>query len=292
MKILTILLLLSLSRGEKSKEIVDLHIPALPIGCRKEGEIAFTFDQGPSQYTGLLLSTLARYKVRGTFHVSPDYLHNPVMAAYLRRCATEGHLVGLFVKESIAGSDDAVRLTRYLRESAKLLRSLTNYEPTFLRFPVPGPSPTARKVANSLGFRVTSYNLDSLDYNYVDDVQTGNQGQIYQTFKTTLDEILPPSRGSFIAVQRDIVRASVDQTDAILNYTLKVKGYKAVRLDDCIAAQGKEAAPGQEETGNPNPTSKDDNTNSQGKNKAQSNDASNTGPKLLLLVILFQILIF
>lgn len=200
--------------------------------------------------------------------------------------------MGLFVKESIAGSDDPVRLTRYLRESAKLLRSLTNYEPTFLRFPVPGPSPTARKVANSLGFRVTSYNLDSLDYNYVDDVQTGNQGQIYQTFKTTLDEILPPSRGSFIAVQRDIVRASVDQTDAILNYTLKVKGYKAVRLDDCIAAggQGKETTP---EAGNHNPTSTEKEDTNQGKNKAQSSDASNIAPNLLLLmVILFQVLIF
>jgi len=107
-----------------------------------------------------------------------------------------------------------------------------------LRFPVPGPSTTALKIVTGMGYRVTSYNLDSQDYNYVND--TGNRyfGQIFINMKATLDQILPPSRGSFIAIQRDIVRSSVEQTEAILKYAIEKKGYKAVRMDDCLKGAG------------------------------------------------------
>jgi peptidoglycan/xylan/chitin deacetylase (PgdA/CDA1 family) len=206
--------------------------PGVPNSCKAEGQIAFTFDQGPSQYTGLLLTTLAKNKVKATFHISPDYLDNPVIVAYLRRIANEGHLVGLFIKEAIT----TAMLPDYLRNCTSVLKNIINYEPNFLRFPVPGPSPAAQKIINGMGFRVTSYNLDSQDYNYVNDsTASDGKGQIFQVFKNTLDQIYPPSLGSFISVQRDIVLSSVQQTDAIIKYALQ-KGYKAVRLDTCIGA--------------------------------------------------------
>lgn len=198
--------------------------------CNKEGDLAMTFDQGPSQYTGMLLSTLAKNKVKATFHVSPDYLDNPVIVAYLRRIATDGHLVGLFIKDSIT----AGKLPDYLRNCTALLKPIINYEPNYLRFPVPGPNPTVMKLITGMGFRVSSYNLDSQDYNFVNDSTGGDgKGQVFQVFKSTLDQILPPAKGSFISVQRDIVLASVQQTDAIIKYA-KEKGYNLVRLDQCL----------------------------------------------------------
>lgn len=200
--------------------------------CRKEGMIAFTFDQGPSQYTGILLTSLAKAGVKATFHVLPDYLDNPVLSANLRRAATDGHLIGLFVKESITEAS----VKAYLTNASAIVKQYTNYQPQFLRFPLPGPSPGMLKVVTGLGYRVTSYNLDSQDYQALSEVTSPDgKGSVFATVKGILDQIVPPTLGSFICVQRDIVQASVQQMPAILNYT-KGRGYKAVKLDECIGA--------------------------------------------------------
>ena len=196
--------------------------------CEREGEIAFTYDQGPSQYTGKLLVTLAKHKVKATFHVSPDYLDNPVILAYLRKAAMDGHLIGIFVKDEIKAED----VKDYLNRASGAIQRYTNYKPQFLRFPAPGPSEDVLKTVQGLGYIVTTYNLDSQDYNSVNVPVEGNEA-VFNVYKDIFDQILPPAKGSFIAIQRDIVQASVEQSDQIIQYALD-KGYKAVRLDQCI----------------------------------------------------------
>jgi peptidoglycan/xylan/chitin deacetylase (PgdA/CDA1 family) len=198
--------------------------------CQKEGMIAFTFDQGPSQYTGILLTHLAKAEVKATFHIVPDYLDNPVISANLRRAATEGHLIGLYVRDSVTEAN----VKSYLTNATSLMKQYINYQPQFLRFPNPGPSEAMMKAVTALGYKVTSYNLDSQDYNQVGDTTESNgTGNVYGTIRGILDQIVPPTLGSFICVQRDLVQASVSQTPAILNYA-KARGYKAVKLDACI----------------------------------------------------------
>ncbi len=196
--------------------------------CEREGEIAFTYDQGPSQYTGKLLVTLAKHKVKATFHISPDYLDNPVILAYLRKAAMDGHLIGIFVKEEVT----AEGVKDYLTRASAAIQRYTNYKPQFLRFPAPGPSEEMLKAVTGMGYIVTTYNLDSQDYNAVNDPVDGNES-VFMVYKDLLDQILPPAKGSFIAIQRDIVQASVEQSDQIIQYALD-KGYKPVRLDQCI----------------------------------------------------------
>lgn len=196
--------------------------------CEREGEIAFTYDQGPSQHTGKLLVTLAKHKIKATFHISPDYLDNPVILAYLRKAAMDGHLIGIFVKDEVTA--DSVK--DYLAKASGAIQRYTNYKPQFLRFPSPGPSEEVMKTVTGLGYIVTTYNLDSQDYNAVNVPVDGNES-VFNVYKDILDQILPPAKGSFIAIQRDIVQASVEQSDLIIQYALD-KGYKAVRLDQCI----------------------------------------------------------
>lgn len=203
---------------------------SIPRECQKEGQIAFTYDQGPSQYTGILLSSLAKAGVKATFHVIPDYLDNPVLSANLRRAANDGHLIGLFVKDSISESN----IKAYLSNATAIMKQYINYAPQFLRFPSTGPSASMLKLVTGLGYRVTSYNLDSQDYNALSEVtEADGKGTVYRTVRGILDQIIPPTLGSFVCVQRDLVQASVLQTPAILNYT-KARGYKAVKLDACI----------------------------------------------------------
>lgn len=196
--------------------------------CEREGEIAFTYDQGPSQYTGRLLVTLSKHKVKATFHISPDYLDNPVILAYLRKATLDGHLIGIFVKEEVGAEE----VKDYLNKASGTIQRYTNYKPQFLRFPSPGPSEEIMKTVTGMGYIVTSYNLDSQDYNAVNVPVEGNES-VYNVYKDLFDQILPPAKGSFIAIQRDIVQASVEQSDRIIQYALD-KGYVPVRLDQCI----------------------------------------------------------
>lgn len=196
--------------------------------CEREGEIAFTYDQGPSQYTGRLLVTLSKHKVKATFHISPDYLDNPVILAYLRKATLDGHLIGIFVKEEVGVED----IKEYLTKASGTIQRYTNYKPQFLRFPAPGPSEEVMKTVTGMGYTVTSYNLDSQDYNAVNVPVEGNES-VFNVYKDLFDQILPPAKGSFIAIQRDIVQASVEQSDRIIQYALD-KGYLPVRLDQCI----------------------------------------------------------
>lgn len=196
--------------------------------CEREGEIAFTYDQGPSQYTGKLLVTLSKHKIKATFHISPDYLDNPVILAYLRKAAMDGHLIGIFVKEEVT----AETVKEYLSKSSAAIQRYTNYKPQYLRFPAPGPSEEMLKEVTGMGYVVTTYNLDSQDYNAVNVPVDGNES-VFNVYRDVLDQILPPAKGSFIAIQRDIVQASVEQSDQIIQYALD-KGYKPVRLDQCI----------------------------------------------------------
>lgn len=200
--------------------------------CRKEGHIAFTFDQGPSQHTGILLSSLASAGVKATFHVIPDYLDNPVISANLRRAANDGHLIGLYVSEAVV--EDSLK--DYLLNATRKIKNYINYAPTFLRFAGGNPPPSVLKMVHSMGYQVTSYNLDSQDYNSIEGNSKEKRGAVFQSVQSTLDLIIPPTLGSFIVVQRDIVPASVAQTGEILAYA-KERGYKAVRLDACIGAK-------------------------------------------------------
>lgn len=217
--------------------IYALRGDIIPVSCEREGDIAFTFDQGPSKYTGALLSALSKHKVKATFHICPDYLDNPVILAYLRKAASDGHTVGVSIKEDVAKGKIS-DLKDYLSKTKAILKRTINYEPKYLRFPEPGPSDEALKLARSMGFVVTSYNLDSMDYVRDEDagaVTCGAEGHgpVFYQFKQTFDEFLEPTKGSFISIQRDITENSVSQTPAILEYALK-KGYHPVSLDQCL----------------------------------------------------------
>lgn len=227
--------------------------------CEREGEIAFTYDQGPSQYTGRLLVTLAKHKVKATFHISPDYLDNPVILAYLRKAAMDGHLIGIFVKDEVT----AETVKEYLGKASGAIQRYTNYKPQFLRFPAPGPSEEMLKTVTGLGYTVTTYNLDSQDYNAVNVPVEGNES-VFNVYKDIFDQILPPAKGAFITIQRDIVQASVEQSDQIIQYALD-KGYKPVRLDQCIRKPQK---------GADNPKKNEDN----GKGKGGDNPSSSSPP--------------
>ncbi|RKP20771.1 hypothetical protein ROZALSC1DRAFT_27765 [Rozella allomycis CSF55] len=186
---------------------------------------------GPSLYTGELLKILAKNDVKAAFHVKVEYLNNPVILAYLRSAINDRHIVGLRLNnDDIRGDPKAVKAS--IEEKLQRISKVTNgYKVKFVRFPYIDsgvPDPIYKVVVEEMGLIPTNFNLDSRDY-------TGNLGEnaVVTVYKEFIDTIAPPAKGSFIAVQRDIINESVKQTGEVIKY-LGEKGYKILRLDQCI----------------------------------------------------------
>lgn len=210
----------------------------LPLSCAKEGEIALTFDGGPSYYTGTLLNALGRENVKAAFHVTSDYFDNPVIMAYLRRAVADGHLIGLHVTAlpSAGSSPEAVAAgVAHVKKLAMRTARHTGVTSRFVRFTAPLPAKELLLELRKSGFVVTFYNLDSTDYAFKYDGNELAGQRVFEVFRNTLDSIVAPARGSFIAVQRDLLSYSVAAVENVVRYA-KRKGYTFVRLDACIRA--------------------------------------------------------
>ena len=218
--------------------ILAFFLPVLseriPSACFREGEIALTFDQGPSYYTGILLNILKKENVKAAFHVTPDYLDNPVIMAYLRRASQDGHIIGLYVKESEMGNEKSA--LAYIERMCNKLQPHLGQKITFIRFAHHGPSAGLLKQVQNAGFTVTGYNLDSIDYSFKGFNSDVAIDKVINSFRVMLDSIVAPARGSFVTIQRDLLDFSVSATEKFIKYA-KEKGYNFVRLDQCISPQ-------------------------------------------------------
>lgn len=208
----------------------------LPIACSKEGQIALTFDGGPSYYTGNLLNILSKESVKAAFHITADYFDNPVIMAYLRRAVQEGHLIGLHVPSLLIPElqGPSNNIVNYVRKVGSRLTKYTGVHVKYLRFPASGPSKDQLTLLKEAGFIVTHYNLDSNDFGFKGEGSSAGSAKVFNVFKNALNMIVEPAKGAFISVQRDLLDYSVNATDLVIKYGKK-KGYSFVRLDQCIS---------------------------------------------------------
>lgn len=218
----------------------------VPMACQREGDVALTFDGGPSMHTGQLLAILQKHNVKATFHIQPHNLDNPVLQAYVKRAANDGHLLGVHIA-------DVGKMQRDLALAKAALKKHTGQDIRYVRLPAPMPEEKVVKGLQDSGMIVTSFNFDSLDYQSQNRSSAEeSEGCIFWTFKDVFDAISPPAKGSFIAVQRDIIPTSVKATDAVIDYGKK-KGFRFVRLDECLKGGMQQQSTSKDEDSDANP---------------------------------------
>jgi len=138
--------------------------------------VYFTFDDGPSSATPIVLDILKEYNIRATFFVvGPQSSYKKTL---LKRIHDEGHLIGVHsythAYKTIYASRDA-----FLKDFANiesLIKEATGSQPAVFRFP--GGSNTGylkRSVFDSI-----VPELNSRGYQYIDwNVESGDTGKVY-----------------------------------------------------------------------------------------------------------------
>uniref|UniRef100_A0A7S1G8J3 NodB homology domain-containing protein n=1 Tax=Bicosoecida sp. CB-2014 TaxID=1486930 RepID=A0A7S1G8J3_9STRA len=228
---------------ESCESCADDCGPCQPRGridrCVRDGELALTFDDGPSEHTARLLDTLADKGVAAAFFFL-GYAVDAMGAegrALVARAAAEGHLVA---SHTYAHLDLSVMSEADLRadlaRADEVLRAAACVRPRVLRAPQGLLSPAALELVQDLGYRVVHWNLDTRDWQHADD----DPLEILRVAEETMEAEWP--RG-VISLQHDTRGPSVDLVDTIIDLA-RAKGYEIVPLERCISPNATACLPG------------------------------------------------
>ncbi|MDH2423868.1 polysaccharide deacetylase family protein [Sphaerisporangium sp. TRM90804] len=186
---------------------------AKKVNCAKVKCIALTFDDGPGAYTGKLLDTLRKAKVKVSFFLVGTRVERyPALA---RRIAREGHEVGNH-------SYDHPYLTSLLDDhiydelsrTQDVIREATGKRPGIMRPPYGDTDERVAAAAAELGLSQILWNGSSRDWELRD-------------VKAITKKVVGLARRDRVILMHDVWPETVKAMPGILK-TLKKKGYHVV----------------------------------------------------------------
>ncbi|KAL6604714.1 glycoside hydrolase/deacetylase [Neocallimastix sp. 'constans'] len=237
--------------------------------CIRSGDIALTFDDGPSLlYTSKILDILDKEKVKATFFVNGNntcYLKNNAAARKLiKREYNSGHVVASHTyshpMNGITGLSNS-QLTYEINTLNDIIYNIIGVKPAFFRPPLGEISKQNEKVLEKCGITANIlWNLDSEDWNV-------NYNATQQYIKALKN--VKSSLNSFIALNHDIHKVTASKNlETVIKY-IKSRGYRFVTMDVCT---GMKAYQGYQTT-KTNNSNNNDNTNA---NNNINSNSSNT----------------
>jgi len=197
--------------------------------CTKPGMVAFTFDDGPSLENGYkLLDYLEALNVKVTFHWVTEFLGEFALQQLVERASISGHLIGLRAEVTwdLHGLS-ASELSSRLQNTRSILAKYSGYQPTFLRLPYGNYTEEQVAAAESLGFIVTSHSVDG--YSYL----TNNSGTVINNVESAFGPLVPGPQPSNIILLQEYNSWAVEAMPELVNF-VRNRGYKIVRLDECL----------------------------------------------------------
>ena len=201
--------------------------------CKQPGQLALSFDEGPSiENTAALLDIFKDKKVLVNFHFITQFATDAKVQELMKRAANEGHLIGLRSEPFWNLEKATAKEVKALFASTSFtLATITKQNVKFVRLAYNKYNPkVVLPVLQEMDFIVTEHNLDSNDYK--------NDKEIEQSFQVALEKADLQS-DSFITLSRDSVGANVQLIGKIIDF-IHSKGFKIVRLDDCLEMKREE----------------------------------------------------
>ncbi len=201
----------------------------IPSTCKRPGQVALTFDQGPGVATGRILDVLQKRNILAAFHVTVDYFRNQTLRAYVRRAALEGHTIGMYVPDYAQGNgnDDDRELYATIAKASNWLSVLTGRQPQYVRFArrqshLPGGT---KRLLDNLGLTVTRPRIEVRDEN-------NKLESIWASLQRGFQNATSAS-SSFVLKFRDIIPNTAASLDRIVDF-VQGQNYTIVPLDVCI----------------------------------------------------------
>jgi peptidoglycan/xylan/chitin deacetylase (PgdA/CDA1 family) len=202
--------------------------------CANPGNIAVTYNEGPSDVTAKVLNGLKNNQARGNFFVNATWLYTQQYAMILQRAYNDGHFIGMTyrVPNDNPASMTNEQIQQDILNDAKTIQTLIGVSPKYVRLHYSDPPDTRTEhILSDLGFTLVGYNLDTQDYNFKNN-PTGVADLYRKTFHTQHETY--DSLGSFVSVQYDIPDTGSYLAVNDVVRAIHENGYTMVRLDGCL----------------------------------------------------------
>ncbi|KAG0230719.1 chitin deacetylase [Actinomortierella wolfii] len=201
--------------------------------CVHPGQVALTYDDGPSPYTQALVDYLNSKNVKATFFVNGNNngriedhataVHNAYMS---------GHQIG---SHTYSHEDlNTLNNTGIAYQMSTLdnqIKNIIGVRPLFMRPPYGNADERVVSYLTSLGYYVTNWNIDSNDWRYGNDIE-----KAFSEYTTILSSATAKSRG-YIALHHDTYQSTVQGlTPRVVDY-LQTNGYQMVTVGHCLGLE-------------------------------------------------------
>ncbi|KAL8881549.1 MAG: hypothetical protein Q9198_001267 [Flavoplaca austrocitrina] len=221
------------STAPPATTLSDQQAPAaIPIGvaitgCIVPGTIALTFDDGPHIHTPKILNLLRDSNVKASFFVNGQNfasINEPANQDTVRRIVNEGHLLAHHTWShpdlATLGKADIVSQFKQLEDA---LFSIVGKYPTYFRAPFFSYNDLVLQTASERGYRVINANIDTKDYENLNDMQVG-----LRNFRDGLNA------GGSIVLAHDVHEATANTLVPGMLAEIKDRGLKGVTVAECL----------------------------------------------------------
>ena len=190
--------------------------------CMVDGDVSFTFDDAPREYTEDILDVLKKENVSATFFVNgyravvDDY----AMWCTLQRIHLDGHTIGTHTYSHPA----LVKLRdfsvyREFYDNEMIIRKITGKRPKLFRPPYFSYSDRILKIADHFSYVTLIGNLDTRDW------ESRDYNSILESFQNFTGK-------SFISVQHDGIKESAWALEKIIEGIRE--RFNIVSMEKCI----------------------------------------------------------
>ncbi|CAG8634929.1 3814_t:CDS:2 [Funneliformis caledonium] len=203
--------------------------------CDAPGTVALTFDDGPSDFTPELLTTLKTAEIPATFFVLGKSINAGQGKAALKAAFDAGHQIALHSNtHADMNTLTAKAIQSEYELNIKAVEDTIGVRPKMARPPYGNCNANCAKVlTGTMGLSIIQWNCDSNDWQY--EGKVNEYGKVY----TNMEAIINPSNpktDSFITLQHDIKDYSVQMTPKIIDM-IKAKGYQFVTVEQCLSGK-------------------------------------------------------
>lgn len=204
------------SSGEDAPYYYDPDLdPSRPI-------IAFTFDDGPSQYTDRILETLDKYGAKATFFMvgyNLDYYKDQVVNVYNAGCEIGNHTTA----HDNLNKGTKEQIKKWVFNNEDKINEIVPVGEMIVRPPYGNHNETVREVVDRPMF---CWSVDSRDW------ETRNAESIVKQIKQD-------AKDGYIILMHDIYESTADAVDVILPWLID-QGYQVTCISNMFEARGEE----------------------------------------------------
>jgi peptidoglycan/xylan/chitin deacetylase (PgdA/CDA1 family) len=196
--------------------------------CNKNGQFAFTWDDGPSTYTPQLLNILKANNIKATFFVIGQHLNDTSLRTFTLRAFKEGHTIaGHTWSHPYLSTLSASQIIQELTQTTNLIEKVIGKKPKFFRPPFFAYNKMVDDIAKSLGLIPIMASVDTRDF----EVQATNPSAIITNVGNVINST--SITNSWIDLQHDITQNSINQVQNLINL-VKKQNFKIVTMETCI----------------------------------------------------------